>query len=134
MPCPRERTIGSLLAILLLSFGLGPSSSAFGQKRSDPQPELLIDRSRHNFGEVFAGEVLSCVFNVRNGGGRSLKLSEPGEPLPPSTEKPPSEPSAAMLKAPVDRSASLWLEPLRTVDAAMTASHSVVRIAAAAPS
>ena len=135
MPCLTERTIAGPLAILLLSPGLAPANAALSQKRTDPQPALVIDRSRHDFGVVFAGEVLSCVFNVRNMGGKTLELSESASPAPPSNEKPPSKPRAPVLKVPSKSSAYSGPPSVRAVAAKLTAANTVLhRYAAAAPS
>src|SRR5258706_13319125 len=39
-------------------------------------PQLIVDKVRHEFGEVFAGEDLMHVFWVRNIGTAPLELSE----------------------------------------------------------
>ena len=61
-----------LLALLL---ALVPSMSVASQ-RAAGAPQLVLDSSRHDFEEVFAGEDLSHVFWVRNIGSAPLELSE----------------------------------------------------------
>ena len=39
-------------------------------------PELMIDSTEHDFGDVFVGEELMHVFSVRNAGPVPLELAE----------------------------------------------------------
>lgn len=39
-------------------------------------PEIVMDRTERNFGEVFAGEELEAAFVVRNVGTKPLSLAE----------------------------------------------------------
>ena len=55
--------------------GLVTSSSASAQKKSAASPQLVIDSTRRDFGEVFVGEELSHVFTVRNVGTAPLELA-----------------------------------------------------------
>lgn len=43
---------------------------------SESAPRLVIDRTQHNFGEIFVGEILSTVFRVQNLGTKALELSD----------------------------------------------------------
>ena len=66
-----------LQALILVSIvpGLVAASSASPQKKSAASPELVIDGTRRDFGEVFVGEELSHVFTVRNVGTAPLELA-----------------------------------------------------------
>ncbi len=140
MSWPSKRRTRGLIAILLVSLGSPVGSFAASQKHGTPQPELLMERTRHDFGEVFAGEVLTCVFNVRNGGGRALELSELGLP-PPSNDKPPAKPIGPALRlrqagdsAPLSAPLSASLR-VAAVGANPATSYSVINASArAAPS
>lgn len=39
-------------------------------------PEAVIEITKRDFGEVFAGEELECAFIVRNAGTKALELAE----------------------------------------------------------
>jgi len=58
------------IALTAVSFVSSNSQLAAGA------PQLVLDKARHEFGEVFAGEDLSHVFWVRNIGTAPLELSE----------------------------------------------------------
>jgi len=64
-------------ALILVSIlpGLVAASSASSQKKSTASPELVIDSTRRDFGEVFVGEELTHVFTVRNIGTAPLELA-----------------------------------------------------------
>jgi hypothetical protein len=71
LPAP-QLLLAAAVAILLLS----PASAA-GQSRNQKQlPQLVIDSTKHDFGEVFAGEELEHIFTVRNVGTVPLELSQ----------------------------------------------------------
>jgi HYDIN/CFA65/VesB family protein len=58
---------------LSLVLCLAAQLSAAAQR---PLPEAAIERARHDFGKVFAGEELSHTFIVRNVGNAPLELSD----------------------------------------------------------
>lgn len=58
--------------LLALVFVL-PQFTEAGQTAS---PEVVIESTRHDFGEVFVGEELMHVFVVRNTGAAVLELSQ----------------------------------------------------------
>jgi len=60
----------SMLALALAS--ASPLSAA--PQRAAGAPQLVLDKARHDFGEVFAGEDLTHVFWVRNIGNVPLEL------------------------------------------------------------
>jgi hypothetical protein len=74
---PREiaRMVLAGTTVLALALIPGHSVSAAAQ-RAAGAPQLVLDSIRHDFGEVFAGEDLSHVFQVRNIGNVPLELSE----------------------------------------------------------
>jgi hypothetical protein len=55
-----------------------PQKSKPKPEGDKPQPWLSIDKTEHNFGEVFAGEELEHVFTVRNTGTAPLELFDGG--------------------------------------------------------
>jgi hypothetical protein len=61
----------SLFFVMLAACAL-PLSNACTQAGA---PELLIDSTRRDFGDVFAGELLEQVFVVRNDGSAPLELA-----------------------------------------------------------
>jgi hypothetical protein len=70
----RGRYLPALLIIPLIAFaavGIAPASQS-----GKPLPFFAIDKTEHNFGEVFVGEDISCVFNIRNQGSAPLELAE----------------------------------------------------------
>ena len=72
-PLRQVRWVVSRSAALALS--LLASIAVPAQQRA-PQPLLALDKNRHDFWEVFAGEDLSHVFWIRNLGVAPLELSE----------------------------------------------------------
>jgi len=58
--------------------GLAASAKQKGaeQKSARPLPEFVIDKTLHDFGEVFAGEELYSIFNITNVGNAPLELSD----------------------------------------------------------
>lgn len=72
-----ERFIRFVWAVVLISVALGwiTNGHAAGQTRG-PQPEVALDASEHDFGDIFLGESLSHAFTVRNTGGAPLELSQ----------------------------------------------------------
>ncbi|PYP88286.1 MAG: hypothetical protein DMF61_06750 [Blastocatellia bacterium AA13] len=110
MPYPVVRKILRSGYIFLVSLFLLGSNTALAQKNSKPSSRIQIDKTRHDFGEVFAGEVLTCIFNVRNMGGGTLELSESGTASPPSSEKAPNKPKPSGMAAWRTRSSD-YLKP-----------------------
>ncbi|HJQ67598.1 MAG TPA: hypothetical protein VKA70_01395 [Blastocatellia bacterium] len=47
-----------------------------GQKGASPTPRFVIDKTLHDFGEVFAGEEIYSTFTVTNQGNAPLELSD----------------------------------------------------------
>jgi hypothetical protein len=56
----------SFAALVLLAHMALPGAS----------PQVVIDRSSHDFGEIFCGESRACAFTVRNTGDAPLQLVE----------------------------------------------------------
>ena len=63
------------LLLLLLIAGLCAGARADSQPRLDA-PEVVMDTTKRDFGEVFAGEELEQIFLVRNAGTKPLELSQ----------------------------------------------------------
>jgi hypothetical protein len=59
------------LILLLL-----PSGSIAARRSQKALPRLVIDSTKKDFGEVYAGEELEHVFTVRNEGDAPLELSQ----------------------------------------------------------
>jgi hypothetical protein len=74
----RQRSLLLGLHVLILVSGmlwLTAASSASSQNKSAASPQLVIDGTRRDFGEVFIGEELSHVFTVQNVGTAPLELA-----------------------------------------------------------
>jgi hypothetical protein len=54
---------------------LAAASSASSPRESAASPELVIESTRRDFGEVFIGEELNQVFTFRNAGTAPLELT-----------------------------------------------------------
>ena len=68
---------GFLAATTVLAIALTPVSLVRAASQVGAGvPQLIVDKVRHEFGEVFAGEDLMHVFWVRNIGTAPLELSE----------------------------------------------------------
>lgn len=69
----RRAAMSCVIALIILTV-----SFAYGQTTptADNAPQLAIDRTSHDFGDVFVGEILSTVFRVRNLGAKALELSD----------------------------------------------------------
>lgn len=66
----------ALLALTLsVSLQIVFAAKAQAGARSDG-PEIVLDTTERNFGEVFVGEELEAAFVVRNSGTKPLTLSE----------------------------------------------------------
>jgi hypothetical protein len=66
-------------SILVLLFPTVPASSASSGPSQNPDqalPVFDINKTEHNFGEVFFGEDLAIAFTVRNLGAAPLQLAE----------------------------------------------------------
>jgi hypothetical protein len=86
---PRTQLIWVALALVLLWAAAAPSSASRStassllpaQTPTVPQttpalPEVVMDLTRRDFGDVFAGEELEQAFAVRNAGTKALELAE----------------------------------------------------------
>ena len=62
------------LAVAIVSATALPVYAAW-QRAAVALPEVKIESTRHDFGEVFVGEDISHVFTVRNFGPAPLELS-----------------------------------------------------------
>ena len=62
----------SLFFVTLALFFIS-TSTIKAQARS---PELVIDSTRHDFGDAFIGEELQYAFSIRNAGSAPLELAE----------------------------------------------------------
>jgi hypothetical protein len=84
------RKISTLILIVLIAWtaALASQSRSASIVKAAPSPKVVMDESRHEFGDVYAGEQFFHVFIVRNGGTVPLELSE-GKPTSP---KPPPDP------------------------------------------
>lgn len=76
------------LSILALSIALIASAASLSKAASfraaSQQPELVLDKTSVDYGEIFRGEELLTVFRVRNAGQQLLQISE--TPLLPSKQ------------------------------------------------
>ena len=73
----RKQSKRALVVVILYMAAL-PTHGAgqTGQKGASPLPKFEIDKTLHDFGEVFAGEEIFAVFNVTNTGNAPLELSD----------------------------------------------------------
>lgn len=78
-PCEFARALSSLaLSVILLTAllsALGTPTLAFAAPRVEG-PEIIMELTRRDFGDVFSGEELEQIFPVRNAGTRPLELSQ----------------------------------------------------------
>jgi len=66
-----------ILALYLAALpGLAAGQTGAEQKSASRLPLLVIDKTLHDFGEVFAGEEIYSIFNVSNTGNAPLELSD----------------------------------------------------------
>ena len=76
--CPqRARSAWLVVNVFTLFVGialLAAASNASPADRSGEAPELVIESTRKDFGEVFVGEELDQIFTVRNVGTKPLEL------------------------------------------------------------
>ena len=68
----RAKRFALSLFFVTLAACMLPVSNASAQAGA---PELLIDGTRRDFGDVFAGEIIEQVFVVRNVGSAPLELA-----------------------------------------------------------
>lgn len=71
------------LSIALVVSAASPSKAA-SFKTASQQPELALDKTSVDYGEIFAGEELLTSFRVSNAGQQILQISE--TPLLPSKQ------------------------------------------------
>jgi hypothetical protein len=64
-----------VLALIAGMFVFAAPSTATSVDRSVASPELVIDGTRKDFGEIFVGEELDHIFTVRNVGTAPLELA-----------------------------------------------------------
>ncbi|HXG63614.1 MAG TPA: hypothetical protein VNO70_00815 [Blastocatellia bacterium] len=76
---------------MILALLAAESESRAGTPRAHAaSPELSLDKTRHDFGDVFAGEELTAAFQVTNRGDAPLRLSETPLPIVGSSRWQPS--------------------------------------------
>ncbi|HLG17720.1 MAG TPA: hypothetical protein VJH03_24970 [Blastocatellia bacterium] len=73
---PLKHLVLSLALALMSGPVIAESSRGAATPRNSASPSLIIDKTSHDFGEVFSGEELMQVFNVQNVGDAPLELSE----------------------------------------------------------
>ena len=87
-PEPTKGTSRLKLSMLALSIALAASaasaSKAASFKVAGQQPEVVLDKTSVDYGEIFRGEELLTLFRVRNAGQQILQISE--TPLLPSKQ------------------------------------------------
>ena len=70
---PNHTAILPVIGFLcLLALSITPVSAQQGK----PAPQLIVEKTRHDFGEVFAGEDISHAFMIRNNGAVPLELGD----------------------------------------------------------
>ena len=84
----RKTAIFVFIVCIVWTAGLASQKSTASTLKTAPAPKVVMDESRHEFGDVYAGEQFFHVFIVRNAGAAALELSE-GKPTSP---KPPPDP------------------------------------------
>ena len=73
----RKQSKRVLVVVALYLVALPVSAAGrTGQKGASPLPKFEIDKTLHDFGEVFAGEDIVVVFSVTNTGNAPLELSD----------------------------------------------------------
>ncbi len=77
----RKQSKGVLLIIALYLSALPVAAAQRGQAGAEQKgarslPEFVIDKTHHDFGEVFAGEEIQSLFLVNNMGNAPLELSD----------------------------------------------------------
>ncbi|HYP26004.1 MAG TPA: hypothetical protein VE262_04730 [Blastocatellia bacterium] len=73
----------ALAALIYLAVLLAPAPPA-ASGAATQQPEVVLDKTSIDYGEIFQGEELLTLFRVRNAGQELLQLSE--TPLLPSKQ------------------------------------------------
>ena len=66
---------GLPILVILLLIPVSPLSIS-AQTRPVGLPKVVVNKTDHNFGEVFAGEELMAVFGISNVGSAPLELSD----------------------------------------------------------
>ena len=66
------------LVVVAIFLAALPSLAAgqTAEKGASPSPRLVIDKTLHDFGEVYAGEEIHSTFTVTNRGNAPLELSD----------------------------------------------------------
>lgn len=71
-----QRIAIRLAALLFILSCTAPLDAAARCQTTAQAPELVIESTRHSFGDAFAGETLFHSFPIRNNGNRPLELSD----------------------------------------------------------
>jgi len=74
----------ALIALIYLAVSSAPASLSAAPKIAGQQPEVALDKTSIDYGEIFQGEELLTLFRVRNAGQELLQISE--TPLLPSKQ------------------------------------------------
>jgi hypothetical protein len=69
-------TTGVILVLLFSSLPAAFAASGQSQNNDKALPVFDINKTEHNFGEVFFGEELAMTFTVRNLGAAPLQLAD----------------------------------------------------------
>jgi hypothetical protein len=90
-----------------------PSASAglARQRQAVALPEVKIDSTRHDFGDVFLGEDISHVFTVRNFGPAPLELSTTQQLVAPRRASAASAAPRPPALTPLTAAARRWAAP-----------------------
>jgi hypothetical protein len=101
---PARLAAQALIIVAVIGLTAAPSSASRAGT-SAASPELAIDMTRRDFGEVFVGEELDQIFTVRNVGTAPLELANKtlaARPSAPSQARPVSASSADSHKAAIN--------------------------------
>jgi hypothetical protein len=95
------RKISTLILIALIAWIAVPASpiSSASIVTAAPSPKVVMDESRHEFGDVYAGEQFFHVFIVHNAGTVPLELTE-GKPTSPKLPPDPHQKSSKPAQTP----------------------------------
>jgi hypothetical protein len=116
------RKTGAIILIVstVWTAGLAGQKTSPSIAKAAPSPKVVMDESRHEFGDVYAGESFFHVFVVHNGGTVPLELSEgkPTSPKPPpdphQKSKPAQTPPGEAVTNQPGSSPMLWASRART--------------------